>query len=169
MLRFWSCQLLLVLYPGTECCKRSNECGNSQVVYMLFARFPVKPQNSIHFVAKGTIGSKRWHIPSSPGHVSFTSFWQKLSKNKSFVKTCVYVCVCVRLTELEAFVLHDNSNTLVTKTLFHVLCVLSKSFCVFASSWSLWVYLAWISLFCLSRDNNKEPTVYFQCASLSLW
>lgn len=105
---FWSCQLLLVLHLATECCKGSNECGNTRVVYMLFARFPVKPQNIIHFVAKGAIGSKIWHIPSSPGHVSFPSFWQKLSKNKSFVKS---VCVCMRLTELEAFVLHDKSNT----------------------------------------------------------
>lgn len=102
----------------------------------------------------------------------FSSFRQKLSKNKSFVKTivCERVCERERLVEMQVFVLHDNSNTSVrknkqTKKLFFLGFVyfqrVSGSLQLDASSM--------IFLFYLSRENNKGSIIYFQYStSLSL-
>lgn len=107
----------------------------------------------------------------------FASFRQKLSKNKSFVKTIVCECVCEkeRLVELQVFVLHDNSNTSVRKKQnkkYKQKTSLFLGICVYFQRVSGSLQLAvsgMVFLFYLSRDNNKGSIIYFQYStSLSL-
>lgn len=75
------CRLLPHLFPGVkdeDCVVIKVETHKMHTVQVCilstyaFAIVPVKPQ--ISNIVVGSLWSKQWHIPSSPGHVSFLFF-----------------------------------------------------------------------------------------------